>query len=70
MDDGLGDGLSFLWGAGVGLFLAWNISYRVDTAPLEAPMIERCELFNTTLKSYDHYTAKCENGIEFNRGDL
>ena len=42
----------------------------VDEVPQEAPMIERCELFNTTLKSYDHHTATCENGIEFKRSAL
>ena len=53
-----------------GVLITLVIIPVLDIAPVEAPMIERCELFNTTLKSYDHHTATCENGIEFNRSTL
>ena len=64
------DGIAFLYGILFGLILTWSILGVRDIVPVEAPMIERCEEFNTTLKSYDFYTAKCENGIEFNRSAL
>ena len=61
---------TFLVGMLVCVCLYWSTILHVDIVPQEAPMIERCELFNTTLKSYDHYTATCENGIEFKRSAL
>ena len=64
------DDIAFLYSILFGLILTWFFLYDGDTAPVEAPMIERCELFNSTLKSYDRYTATCENGIEFNRSAL
>ena len=64
------DFISVLFGACIGGFLMHGVISSESHTPQEAPMIERCELFNTTLKSYDHYTAKCENGIEFKRSAL
>ena len=68
--DSDGSSLVFLLGGVFGLVMSALCVLFTDIVPQEAPMIERCEEFNTTLKSYDNYTAKCENGIEFNRDDL
>ena len=70
MMDSDGSALVFLLGGVLGLVMSALCVLFIDIVPQEAPMIERCEEFNTTLKSYDHYTATCENGIEFKRSAL